>query len=459
MRKTLLFSVIAIFAMLFTVSCTRDDSILTLDAQNHAVEKSDHSVSVENALKYLEGDLAMIDPEETRATQPRIVKSVKHVPFKSVRSTTRAAADAPNDISDLLYLVEFEDGRGSAVLGADDRIEPVLAILDESVFTVEDFTALPEEANNDISVYMASLIKETATSMINDFPRKPIFPNDSINTNIMRPTVDTVINLVKQPLLETKWDQNAPYNNLCYNEQGQKCLAGCVAIAAAQLIANKFHNMDITINGNTFDWNLIEQGYYGNTMSSAAQTEIARFVHEIGLAINTQYGTEASSAYLQDVIGLLDSFGNAIDVDPTLHNFYSSERGQLLNHDCPMLIRGARTKTNENGELEDVGHAWLIDGCNDYEIIKTDYITTINPNDGSLNIEQTVDRISVEKSHCNFGWGGVCDGYYTDLIFDLSIPRTGEDIDTSVGDISQVSNRYYYKDFYSIYYLMNPFYN
>ena len=56
-------------------------------------------------------------------------------------------------MEELLYIVNFEDEAGYAILGADDRLEPVYAVVDEGSLTTEDFryavTVTPEQAEAD----------------------------------------------------------------------------------------------------------------------------------------------------------------------------------------------------------------------------------------------------------------------------------------------------------------------
>ncbi len=54
--------------------------------------------------------------------------------------------------------------------------------------------------------------------------------------------------------------------------------------------------------------------------------------------------------------------------------------------------------------------------------------------------------------HCNYGWGGICDGYYTDGLFDTTQRRTGGQIDTGVGDYAYTGSSNYTEDFKMITY-------
>lgn len=48
-------------------------------------------------------------------------------------------SDENSDFGNLLYVINFEDGNGTAVLGADNRLEPVIAVIDSGYLNLEDF--------------------------------------------------------------------------------------------------------------------------------------------------------------------------------------------------------------------------------------------------------------------------------------------------------------------------------
>ena len=101
--------------------------------ENPPTAENPHAVPVEQALEELQSVLEEIDtPAEDGAV-------------------TRSEATA--DVEDLLYIVNFENEAGYAILGADDRLEPVYAVVDEGSLTTEDFryavTVTPEQAEAD----------------------------------------------------------------------------------------------------------------------------------------------------------------------------------------------------------------------------------------------------------------------------------------------------------------------
>ena len=331
------------------------------------------------------------------------------------------------------------------MLAADDRIEPVMAILDESVLTIDDFTASSDDG--DISKYVASLIKEFALRSVN--PPTPSFPPLPDTTTILEPNdyllqfcSDTVEVLMKNPMLKTKWNQGYPYNSCCPIENGTHCLAGCAPVAVSQIIASNEYPDNLVSDGESFDWNLIKQNYYGQTPTSQGIEEMARLIYNIGRRMETDYGLEASSTYTSKLHKGFDHIYN----DVALWD-YSSQAGRIMMMaDRPLCIRG----DGNSG-----GHAWVIDGWNEYNVRTWElHLSPVHKvgRDPIVLDSIYLQTYNNKKVHCNFGWGGRCDGYYTDNIFDTTQIREDEDLDTSIGDIPNSGGYIYSSGFKMIYY-------
>ena len=70
------------------------------------------------------------DGAATRSGGVRRVKSVTTV-SPEVLNPGGTRSEATADVEELLYIVNFENEAGYAILGADDRLEPVYAVVDE----------------------------------------------------------------------------------------------------------------------------------------------------------------------------------------------------------------------------------------------------------------------------------------------------------------------------------------
>ena len=97
----------------------------------------------------------------------------------------------------------------------------------------------------------------------------------------------------------------------------------------------------------------------------------------------------------------------------------------MVNYNSLPIILFAQDATNTNK-----AHSWLIDGCNVYKVehwernFQTQFTYT--------DTLESVDEYNLV--HCNYGWDGSCDGYYTSGIFDIRESLPSDMIDTTVDD-------------------------
>ncbi|MDE6140889.1 MAG: C10 family peptidase, partial [Alistipes sp.] len=298
-----------------------------------------------------------------------------------------------------------------------------------TVLTPEDFEKADIESD-DITSYMTAMIAKSATNQLASFPGITIDTTRLPIDKFWGPGRDTVY-CKQAPLLKTKWHQNSPYNNACsadINQYGilQHCKAGCVAIATAQILKHNINGRYITISGDTFDKFLLDGCNYGSNQSYAAQSEAARFVYKIGVYLNTDYGLDSSIAYTEYTPPLFQHTGYQ---SVSLRSFtLTNARDMICNKQYVFYMSGIQKGSS-------AGHAWVIDGWNEYTVR---YWNCYYDTHGGTDME-ILDRVLLEsrtytKVHCNFGWGGMCDGYYSGDMFDTTKWLDRDDIDTSVGD-------------------------
>lgn len=129
------------------------------------------------------------------------------------------------------------------------------------------------------------------------------------------------------PLLTTNWHQNSPYYNYCPIGDGGRCVVGCVATAAAQIIAywewppagvgstSYYWHGDNSCGGSTsgqqlsadfsdpYDWNNIVNNC-GGGCSTAEIAALAELCYEVGVAFNMDYGHCGSGAYTASAVSV-----------------------------------------------------------------------------------------------------------------------------------------------------------
>lgn len=202
------------------------------------------------------------------------------------------------------------------------------------------------------------------------------------------------------PLLKSSWHQGAPYNDMSpiIADGNIKTAAGCVAVAAAQIVNYwKLDNPSSTLEdtplypygtapvtfsipkGTPNNWDDILDTYIG-VDDEDARNAVAQLVYVVG---TTSYLNYASSTG-----GQISDAANAIYSQFRLVSEYSSKNKfeqenwedlifENLQKGFPILYSGV-TKSG-------AGHAFVIDGYDD----------------------------DLDLFHVNFGWGGIGDGFYS----------------------------------------------
>ena len=146
------------FGCWLLASCTADPGTEPGPfGENPPTAEKPHAVPVEQALEELQSVLEEIDipAEDGAVTRSGGIRRVKNVTTVSPEALSPGGtrSEATADVEDLLYIVNFENEAGYAILGADDRLEPVYAVVDEGSLTTEEFryavTITDEQAQAD----------------------------------------------------------------------------------------------------------------------------------------------------------------------------------------------------------------------------------------------------------------------------------------------------------------------
>ena len=133
------------------------------------------------------------------------------------------------------------------------------------------------------------------------------------------------------PLLTTVWHQSGPYNDYCPEGDGGTCVVGCVATAAAQILAywrfpdhgTGSHTYtwdgDDSCGGFTgggpltaffddpYDWDNILDSYNGGYDPFEAAA-VAELCYEMGVAYDMDYGACGSGAYISSAIEIFPAY-------------------------------------------------------------------------------------------------------------------------------------------------------
>lgn len=123
------------------------------------------------------------------------------------------------------------------------------------------------------------------------------------------------INIIAQNtfLINTKWDQNTPFNNMCPVINGTNTVTGCGATALAQLLnfhkqpihgyeeisykcANIGDSIKVNFTNIYFDWANMQDEYSKQISATDATAQaVSQLMYACGTAVQMQYGINGSS--------------------------------------------------------------------------------------------------------------------------------------------------------------------
>ena len=110
---------------------------------------------------------------------------------------------------------------------------------------------------------------------------------------------DTIDVYKRQPLIPVKWGQGYPFNASVTQINGKCCLAGCTAIAVAQVLVSnywKYGSVVGSIKGTPIDWTLIRRAIQNPNLLIATEGKpstltpeakaVSMLIYAIGVVLN-----------------------------------------------------------------------------------------------------------------------------------------------------------------------------
>ncbi|MBP5387142.1 MAG: C10 family peptidase [Prevotella sp.] len=278
------------------------------------------------------------------------------------------------------YVFNTDGQQGYVIISGDERTETVLGYADEGAFDEDN---IPDNMKAWLNVY-AEQIKDLQEGRLKASPlRVPTHP------------------AIRQ-MLNSRWDQGVndkdgnAYNKLCPQISNIYCKTGCVATAMAQIM--RYHqwpqSFSATIpkyTSNTtigelaalpsvkFDWaNMLD--VYRGSENATQQNAVARLMRYCGQAVEMNYGTGSSSAFVAKEANALRTF---FGYDTNTRNVARSDYTAATWDELIYSELQAGRPVLYNGSSDGGGHAFVCDGY-----------------DGK------------GYYHINWGWGGFQDGFF-----------------------------------------------
>ena len=279
-----------------------------------------------------------------------------------------------------LYVFNTPDNTGFVIVAGDNRANgPVLGYSDRGAFDMEK---APDGLRYLLNFYARGIayMRETGEGVVTD--KQSQWAAAGLPSKV-------------EPLLNTSWSQNSPYNDDC--PLGP---TGCVATALAQIMNYhkwpkqgsgqhtnlNFSGQSVNFSESTYDWAYMPNN---NTedWTDRHDRAVAKLMADIGCAVDMNYGYFESSAYTHNAyMALIKNFG-----------YDESTVGKPFN---------------EKQELA-AGRPFYISGYDTIHIQRYIYDNLYDIIEPTTPHAFVCDGYDAQGMfHYNFGWGGDYDGYY-----------------------------------------------
>lgn len=287
----------------------------------------------------------------------------KQMPQKAKAKSRTATTASPSDA----YYVFNNDAGGFVIIAGDDAVTPVLGYTSTGSFDAEN---LPDGLKDLLKSYERQIAALGDSYVANQTATRAAFTGEKL-------------------LKTAEWNQNAPFNKYTPSNY----VTGCVATAGA--IVMKHHGYpakgtgshSYTWNGKTisadfehnYDWASMPAVYDGT--NDAAFDGVAMLMADLGVAVEMQYNKDGSGAYIGNLITAMQKYygysklSHLMAIEDVGAEAWNGRLREEIDANRPVLY--AASDPNTGG-----GHAFVIDGYKD------------------------------ESFSVNWGWGGLCDGFY-----------------------------------------------
>lgn len=340
-----------------------------------------------------------ITPDEAQAVAQDFFNNSSIEQSRAPRAIrARALNSTPSEENAPYYIFNASDNNGFVIISGDDRAKKILGYSDKGSFDTQN---IPPQVKYLLDLYSNQI--------------KNISEFESSNNTWTQGIANTQTEQVN--LQTAEWGQMHPFNSLCPTVDDEYCVTGCVATAMA--IVMRYNEWPINGRGeHHYDWrcqslqtgNTISQTFEVNFLNSVYEygsmpltssfssdkeiNSVAKLMFDAAVSVDMSFAPDASGASIFNVShSLREYFKYDMNCQLISRMYFNEEEwGNIiisqLKEQHPIIYSG----NNDNS----IGHAWVIDGY--------------DPNSNCF--------------HCNFGWNGNSNGYYSlDINSSLGFPN------------------------------------
>lgn len=281
------------------------------------------------------------------------------------------------------YIFNCVEKGGFVIVSGEDTAQPILAYSTTDKFAIDN---MPDNIRNWLQAYRTAIQQLRLVDV----------PLDENTVNLWKSPERTLTQANNSKLIETaKWNQEEPYNLYSPKIVGRRTPTGCVATAMAIIMryrqwpdigegSNRYYAntcekyLETSFDVN-YDWEGMPLEYIEGKYTKEEADKVSMLMYHCGIAAEMDYGLEGSGAVTRTaILNMIKYFKYDKSAYILQRDWYDQEtwdnliRNEVTN-ESPVMYGGADP---------DGAHQFIIDG---YE--------------GS-------------HFHVNWGWGGLCNGFY-----------------------------------------------
>lgn len=351
--KFLLFFIIFLF-----LSCSEDENVLNKE-EGQLNAPTSYYVSAETALTNATAMLNKIEKASSKATRTSEKSSREVEGIEVLHSNLQIRSQASNaSINSDLYLVNYANNKGFALLSSDSRLRPIYAISDTGHIQMADTIN-----NKALSMFFKNVYADIAYASSNpsayEYDGKKFISDAQVSPKLWQNV--------------RLWSQKYPYNKYCPFLKKDSTVVGCTALSIAQVMS--YYSWPTKVGSLSIPWRSIKMGRNVDA--------IAKLLARLGKSdlLDIHYGKTASGA---DSANYQRTFLAMRYENPGNFKVFTETSVRDALSSGPILVIGSNIFGTS-------GHSWVMDG----------YAT---------NVENVSDKSTLY--HCVWGWGGKSNGYF-----------------------------------------------
>lgn len=365
----------------------------------------------QNSIKMLDEDKAM-----TRGVAPVRRLNLKNG-VKAFRKADTRASEASSDNDTLFYVFNFEDNQGFSIVSASRFTDELIAVTE-----LGNYDPAVPTGNPGFDTYM-NMAKAYVTYKNVEGTEKNVSKTRGTNIQypIFKPVYDTIYYQNISPRLTVKWGQEGMMGYFCPNGK-----SGCSNTAAAQIMSYyKFPaGLYLTFEERDKDYTplnwtdmCVRVFTYFDPMDERDK-QIGRLARQLGKIANSNYLNNCTETRIDSIRYALQYVG--YNVGPITDYIYMITNN-VVNYDAGYPLAGILAAGKliymRGANSDGVGHAWVIDGC---KYVKALHRMMISYDGVNWSVYQELGTYRTCHNHINWGYDGICNGYFNHYVFNLN---------------------------------------